>query len=95
MGEDEVTLTSWLHAQAERTKKTEERRGGYMATSDVGSDKGPEPGDDAQSRGRPARGRGLCRRPERRLIHPFPSPLQDISFAVPSDAPWQLRPCRI
>ena len=31
----------------------------------------------------------------RRLIPPFPSPLQDISFAVPSDAPWQLRPCRI
>ena len=29
------------------------------------------------------------------LIPPFPSPLQDISFAVPSDAPWQLRPCRI
>ena len=62
MGEDEVTLTSWLHAQAERTKKTEERRGGYMATSDVGSDKGPEPGDDAQSRGRPARGRGWALR---------------------------------
>jgi hypothetical protein len=31
--------------------KTEERRGGYVATSDVGSDKGPEPGDVAQSRG--------------------------------------------
>ena len=41
-----------LQAQAERTKKTEERRGGYMATSHVGSDKSPEPGDVAQSRGR-------------------------------------------
>ena len=28
-----------------------------MATSDVGSDKGPGPGVVAQSRGRPARGR--------------------------------------
>ena len=58
VGEEEVTATSGLHAQAERTKKTEKRRGSYMATSDVDSDKGPEPGVVAQSRRRPARGRG-------------------------------------
>ena len=29
VSEDEVTLTSWLHA-AQRRKKTEKRRGGYM-----------------------------------------------------------------
>ena len=36
--------------QAERAKKTEKRRGSYMAASDVDSGKGPEPGDVAQSR---------------------------------------------
>ena len=54
VGEDDVTVyhtvTSGQHAQAERAKKTEKRRGSYMATSDVGSGKGPELGDVAQSR---------------------------------------------
>ena len=51
MGDDEVAATPALHAEAERTKKTEKRRGGYMVTSGVGSDKGPKPGDVARSRG--------------------------------------------
>ena len=44
VGEDEVTLTSWLHAQAERTKeqKREEKATG---TSGGGPDKDPKPGD--------------------------------------------------
>ena len=54
VGEDDVTVyhtvTSGQHAQAERAKKTEKRRGSYMAASDVDSGKGPEPGDVAQSR---------------------------------------------
>ena len=62
VGEDDVTVyhtvTSGQHAQAERAKKTEKRRGSYMAASDVGSDKTPEPDDAAQSRGCLARGRG-------------------------------------
>ena len=73
LGEDEVIVTSGRHAQAERealvcikkdrdhaerTQKTEKRSGSYMAASDVGSDKGPEPDDAAQSRGCLARGRG-------------------------------------
>ena len=33
-----------------KQKSLTKRRGSYMATSDVGSGKGPEPGDVAQSR---------------------------------------------
>ena len=58
VGEDEVTVTSGLHAQAERTKKqrnkTEKRKPHPLEAQT----KVREAGDVAQSQGRPVRGRG-------------------------------------
>ena len=47
-----MTVTSGLHAQAERTKKQKRKE---EAPSGGGSAQGPESGGVAQSRGRPAK----------------------------------------
>ena len=51
VGEDKVTVTSGLHAQAERTNKQTNR--GERATSGGGLDQDPKSDDVAHSRGRP------------------------------------------
>ena len=60
VGEDEVTVTSGLHAQAERTKKQKREE---KAASSGGAGRDPGPEDGAQARGRAAaRGRERGRR---------------------------------
>ena len=63
VGEYEVTVTSKLHAQAERTKKQKRED---KAASSGDSDKDPDSEDGAQARGRAARDEknGFGRRPE-------------------------------
>ena len=61
VGEYEVTVTSELYAQAERTKKQKREE---KATSGGGSDKDPDPGVETQARARatPGPGRALPKR---------------------------------
>ena len=58
VGEDEVTVTSGLHAQAEETKKQRNKTEKRKPHPVDAQTKVREAGDVAQSQGRPVRGRG-------------------------------------